>query len=67
MTDKERIAYLDEKVISIDSLFRSEKQMNETLKKHIENLEFQISTQSNLMEKFCRIIGELRFKLKKIT
>ena len=67
MTDKERIAYLDEKVISINSLFKSEKQMNETLKKHIENLEFQISTQSNLMEGFCRIIGELRFKLKKIT
>tara|TARA_R110000822_G_scaffold233872_2_gene365211 strand:- start:670 stop:873 length:204 start_codon:yes stop_codon:yes gene_type:complete len=67
MTDKERIAYLDEKVISINSLFKSEKQMNETLKKHIENLEFQISTQSNLMEEFCRKIAELRIKLKNIV
>jgi len=53
MTDKEKKEEL-----------QSEKDMNTSLKKHIENLNFQIETQSKLLDKFCHTIGDLRFKIQ---
>ena len=66
MTDKEKIEELEENFNSQNVLLESEKQMNSFLKKHIENLDFQITTQNKLMGEFCRKIADLRFRLKNL-
>jgi len=65
MTDKEKIANLEEQITSINVVLTSEKQMNGHLKKHIENLNFQLEVQSGLLDNFCQKIGDLKFKIKK--
>ncbi len=67
VTDKEKYEMIEEKYSSLQVLFSSEKDMNGVLKKHIENLNFQLETQSGLLENFSKIIGDLRFKLKNMT
>jgi|TARA_R110000796_G_scaffold235546_1_gene354566 K+/H+ antiporter YhaU regulatory subunit KhtT len=64
MTDKDKLENSDKKYAELHVLFESEKEMNKVLKKHIENLNFQIETQSKLLDKFCKTIGDLRFKVK---
>ena len=66
MTDKEKLEDLEKKYTEIHVLFVSEKEMNTSLHQHIENLTYQLQTQSKILEKFCRTIGELRFKLKNL-
>lgn len=63
MTEKEKIEELQNKLAELNMLYVSEKEMNASLKKHIENLNFQIEAQSALMNKFCHTIGDLRFKI----
>ena len=42
VTDKEKYEMIEEKYSSLQVLFSSEKDMNGVLKKHIENLNFQL-------------------------
>ena len=66
MTDKDKIELLDEKLNNVNGLLKSERAMNEHLKKHIINLEFQIETQSSLIEKLLERISDLKMKLIKL-
>ena len=65
-TDKEARKRLEEELDNLTQVFESEKQMNKYLQNHISNLEFQVETQSNLLDKFCVKIGNLRHKLKEM-
>tara|TARA_R100000541_G_scaffold17509_1_gene27318 strand:+ start:3309 stop:3533 length:225 start_codon:yes stop_codon:yes gene_type:complete len=66
VTDKEKYELIEEKYSELKILFLSEKDMNSVLKKHIENLNFQLEAQSGLLENFSKTIGDLRFKLRNI-